>query len=97
MFIAMILLLFLKPHRGEIEKVRCLRLIMLCRSAGALFCFLGLSYKHDAPSGAGGDLLLNSIAVRAGKWGLFLADLKAPPLPAPLLHFAEEREKAPPD
>ena len=32
-----------------------------------------------------------------GERGLFLTDLKAPPLPNPLLHFAEEREKGPSD
>ena len=44
------------------------------------------------------SLSLRSAAGRGqGERGLFLADLKAPPLPDPLLHFAEEREKAPPD
>ena len=40
------------------------------------------------------SLSLRSAAGRGqGERGLFLTDLKAPPLPDPLLHFAEEREK----
>ena len=55
---------------------------------------LPLELSHVAERFGG---LLPLPAQRSGERGLFLGDLKAPPLPDLLLHFAEEKEKAPSD